>query len=145
MFSCKFGKISTKTFLQNISGQLLLKLALNERRGKGTKSLRCNQIPYQIKLNLKFRINGVPRLLIIPSFTTLPSLIQHSLFINFGGFCQSPLLFQTPRLLIHVHSRQWQSHKICLMYMFFKKQRRTPLLLLYLKCLSTSLRLCLYP
>ena len=145
MFSCKFGEISRKTFLQNISGQLLLKLALNERRGKGTKSLRCNQIPYQIKLNLKFRIDGVPRLLIIPSFTTLPSLIQHSLFINFGGFCQSPLLFQTPRLLIHVHSRQWQSHKICLMYMFFKKQRRTPLLLLYLKCLLTSLRLCLYP
>ena len=27
-------------------------------------------------------------------------------FINFGEFCQFPILFQTPRLLIHVHSQQ---------------------------------------
>ena len=26
--------------------------------------------------------------------------------MNFGEFCQCPLLFQTPRLLSHVHSRQ---------------------------------------
>ena len=55
---------------------------------------------------LEFRIDGTPRLLIIPFFATLPNLIQHSPFINFGEFCQPPLLFQTPRLLIHVHSRQ---------------------------------------
>ena len=55
---------------------------------------------------LKFQIYGTPRLLIIPFFATLPNLIQHSPFINFGEFCQSPLLFQTPRLLIHVRSRQ---------------------------------------
>ena len=54
---------------------------------------------------LEFRIDGTPRLLIIPFFATLRNLIQSSPFINFGGFCQPPLLFQTPRLLIHVHSR----------------------------------------
>ena len=43
--------------------------------------------------------------LIIPFFATFPKLIQHSPFTNFGKFCQSPLLFRTPRLLIHVHSR----------------------------------------
>ena len=39
-------------------------------------------------------------------FATLPNLIQHSPYINFGEFWQSPLLFQSSRLLIHVHSRQ---------------------------------------
>ena len=29
-------------------------------------------------------------------FATLSNLIQHSKFINFGEFCQPPLLFQTP-------------------------------------------------
>ena len=55
---------------------------------------------------LEFRIDGSPRLLIIPFFATLPNLIHHSPFINFGEFYQSPLLFQIPRLLIHMHSRQ---------------------------------------
>ena len=55
---------------------------------------------------LEFRKDRTPRLLIIPFFATLPNFIQHSPFINFGEFCQPPLLFQTPRLLIHVHSRQ---------------------------------------
>ena len=58
------------------------------------------------KLTLEFPIDGTPRLLIIPFFAILPNLIKHSPFINFGEFCQPPLLFQTPRLLIHVHSRQ---------------------------------------
>ena len=58
-----------------------------------------------INFTLEFRIDGTPRLLVIPFFATLPKLIQHSPFINFGEFCQPPLLFQTPRLLIHVHSR----------------------------------------
>ena len=55
---------------------------------------------------LEFRVEGTPRLLIIPFFATLPNLIQHSPFINFGEFYQPPFLFQTHRLLIHVHSRQ---------------------------------------
>ena len=55
---------------------------------------------------LDFRIDGTPRLLIIPFFAILPNLIKHSPFINFGEFCQPPLLLQIPRLLIHVHSRQ---------------------------------------
>ena len=37
-------------------------------------------------------------------FATLPNPFQHYPFINFGEFCQLPLLFQTPHLLIHVHS-----------------------------------------
>ena len=55
---------------------------------------------------LEFRIDGTPRLLIILFFATLPNLIQHSPLINFGEFCQPALLFQTPRLLSHVHSQQ---------------------------------------
>ena len=55
---------------------------------------------------LEFQIDGSPRLLIIPFFATLPNLIHHSLFINFGEFCKLSLLFQTPHLLIHAHSRQ---------------------------------------
>ena len=55
---------------------------------------------------LEFRKDRTPRLLIIPFFATLPNFIQQSLFINLEEFCQSLLLFQTPRLLIHVHSRQ---------------------------------------
>ena len=51
--------------------------------------------------NLEFRIDGTPRLLIIPFFVTPPPTL-----INFGEFCQPPLLFLTPRLLIHGHSRQ---------------------------------------
>ena len=56
---------------------------------------------------LEFRPYGTPHLLIFFFFCHLPKLIQHSPFINFGQFCQPFLLFQTPRLLIHVHSRQW--------------------------------------
>ena len=55
---------------------------------------------------VEFRIDGTPRLLIIPFFPTLPNLIEHSPFVSFGEFCQPPLLFKTLRLLIHVHSRQ---------------------------------------
>ena len=55
---------------------------------------------------LEFRIDGTRRLLIIPFFATLPNLIHHSPFINFGEFCQPVLLFQTPRLLIDTHSQQ---------------------------------------
>ena len=55
-------------------------------------------------ITLDFQIDGTPLLLIIPIFATL--LNQHSPFISFGEFCQLPLLFETPRLLIHVHS--WQ-------------------------------------
>ena len=58
------------------------------------------------KNNLLFRIDGAPRLLIIPFLATLPNLIHLSPFINFGEFCQPHLLFQTPHLLIHVHCRQ---------------------------------------
>ena len=42
---------------------------------------------------LEFRIGGTPCLLIFSFFATLPNLIQHSPFINFGEFCQLPLLF----------------------------------------------------
>ena len=52
---------------------------------------------------LAFGIDRTPRLLIIPFFVTLPNLIQHYSFINFGEFLP---FFQTPRLLIHVHSGQ---------------------------------------
>ena len=55
---------------------------------------------------VEFRIGGTPPLLIIPFFPTLPNLIEHSPFVSFGEFCQPPLLFQTLRLLIHVHSLQ---------------------------------------
>ena len=33
-------------------------------------------------------------------FYHLANSIQHSPFINFGEFCQSPVFFQTPHLLI---------------------------------------------
>ena len=42
------------------------------------------------------------------SFATLPNLIQHSRLLileKFASF-QFPILFQTPHLLIHVHSQQ---------------------------------------
>ena len=45
---------------------------------------------------LEFRIDGTPRLLIIPFFPTLPNLIEYSPFVSFGEFCQPPLLFKTP-------------------------------------------------
>ena len=73
---------------------------------------------------LEFRIDRTPRLLIIPFFATLPNLIQHSLLINFGEFCQPPFLFHTPRLLSHVQSTAvaWSLGKATkLMYMFFYK------------------------
>ena len=57
-------------------------------------------------ITVEFRIDRAPLLLIIPIFATLPSLTQHSPFISFEEFCQLPLLSQTPRLSIHVHSRQ---------------------------------------
>ena len=70
---------------------------------------------YLLKRTLEFRIDGIPRLLIIPFFATLTNLIQHSLFINCGEFCQSPLLFQTPCLVMcTVNSsnvKPAQSHK----------------------------------
>ena len=57
--------------------------------------LNCVNILYAIFIaiwnTLEFRIDGTPRLLIIPFFATLPNLIQHSRFINFGEFCQPPL------------------------------------------------------
>ena len=56
------------------------------------------------RTTLEFQIDGTPCLLIIPFFATFSNLIQHSMFINFGEFFQPPLLFQTPCLLIHVHS-----------------------------------------
>ena len=73
---------------------------------------------------LEFRIDGTPRLLIIAFFTTLPKLIQHSPFINFGKFCQPLLLFQTPRLFMcTVDSgsvKPRQSHKtVCCTCCFF--------------------------
>ena len=51
---------------------------------------------------LEFRINGTTCLLIIPFFATSPILfsILHLLIL------EPPLSFQTPRLLIHAHSRQ---------------------------------------
>ena len=69
------------------------------------KQILCQKCYFYI--TLEFRIDGTPRWLIIWFFATLPNLIQHSPFISFGGFCQPPLLFQTPCFLIHVHSRQW--------------------------------------
>ena len=60
--------------------------------------------------------------------STLSNLIQHSPLISFGDFCQPLLLFQTSRLLIHVHTRQRQCeaqekpHK-CLLYMLFLPHR----------------------
>ena len=79
-------------------------------------------------VSLYFRVSNrrTTDLLIIPFFATLPNLIQHSPFNNFGEFCQPPLLFQTPRLLIYVHSRQRYREaqtkpQNCLMYMFFYK------------------------
>ena len=61
---------------------------------------------YILRNTLEFRIDGTPRLLIIPFFATLPNLIQQYPFINFGKVCQPVFLVQTPHLLIHVHSRQ---------------------------------------
>ena len=49
---------------------------------------------------LEFQIDGAPRFLVIQFFASLPNLIQHSHFIEYGEFCQPP------RLLIHVHSRR---------------------------------------
>ena len=73
-----------------------------------SKMLRLNS-SYHKELTHEFRIDRTHRLLIIPFFATLPNLIQHSLFINLGGFCQPPFIFQIPRLLTHVHSPQrWQ-------------------------------------
>ena len=57
--------------------------------------LYCVNILYAIFIaiwnTLEFRIDGTPRLLIIPFFATLPNLIQHSWFINFGEFFQPSL------------------------------------------------------
>ena len=67
----------------------------------------CNFMRHYLYIcPLEFRIDGTLRLLIIPFFVTLSNFIQHSPFINFEEFCQPPLLFQIPRFLIHVHSRQ---------------------------------------
>ena len=85
-----------------------------------------SEIDIKTSLWLYSRVSN--RLLIIPFFTTLPNLIQHSPFINFGEFCQPPLLFQTPRLSIHVHSRQRQREaqaklQNCLLQMLFLPHR----------------------
>ena len=45
---------------------------------------------------LEFGIDGPTRLLIIPFFATLPNLIQHSPFINFGKFYQPPFYSRLP-------------------------------------------------
>ena len=50
----------------------------------------------QNSITIEFRIDGTPRLLIIPFFATLPNLIQHSPFINFGEFCRLPFHFRLP-------------------------------------------------
>ena len=39
---------------------------------------------------LEFRWHGTPRLLIIPFFTTLPNLIQHSLLLILENFASFP-------------------------------------------------------
>ena len=90
-------------------------LQLTKRRSKvQEKNISCA---------LEFRIDGTPCLLIIPFFATLPNLIQHSPFINFGEFCQPPLLFQTPLLLIYAvdsgSMRPRQSHKTVWCTCFF--------------------------
>ena len=90
---------------------------------------KSKQIKFSLKkITLEFRIDGTPRLLIIPFFATLRNLIQHSPFINFGEFCQPPLLLQTPRFLIHVNSQQRQREaqakpQNCLLYMLFLPHR----------------------
>ena len=60
----------------------------------------CGVIKLLIKINftLEFRIDGILRLLIISFFATLPNLIKHFPFINFGEFCQPPRLFRPPLL-----------------------------------------------
>ena len=72
----------------------------------GTATFQRKVMAASALSTLKFRTDGTPRLLIITFFATVPNLIQHSPFINSGEFCQPPFLFQTPRLLIHVQSRQ---------------------------------------
>ena len=47
-------------------------------------------------ITLKSRIDGTPRLLIIPFFATLPNLIQPSPFINSREFWQPPLYSRLP-------------------------------------------------
>ena len=88
---------------------MLYLLQLNSWRSlKAKNNITLNKIT-SFKRNvytLEFRIDGTPRLLIIPFFATLPNLIQHFSFINSGEFCQPTLLLHTHRLLIHVHSRR---------------------------------------
>ena len=58
-----------------------------------------------INISYSRALNRRDSLLInIPFFATPPNLIQHSLFLSFGEFCQSFILFQSLHLLIHVHS-----------------------------------------
>ena len=96
---------------------------------------------FQIIDTLEFQIDGTPRLLIIPFFVTLPNLIQHYPFINFGEIFP---FFQTPRLLIHVHSRQRYREaqakpQNCLLYILFLPHR-IKLFSDYNKALSTVKR-----
>ena len=89
-------------------------------------TLQLDVAKNHINFTVEVRIDGTTCLL--PAvFYHLPNLIQHSPFINFGEFCQSSLLFQTPHLLILVDSRHGQREaqakppQNCLMYMFFYK------------------------
>ena len=88
MFFREYCKIFKKTYFEK-----------HLQTGASETHLINTKLFIQILLcTLEFRIDGTSRLLIIPFFATLPNLIHHSLFINFE-------LFQTFRLLIHVHSQ----------------------------------------
>ena len=67
------------------------------------KVRKCDSLFYKINtflqknIALELRIDGAPRLLIIPFFAALPNLIQHSPFINFGEFWPvSPFIPYSP-------------------------------------------------
>ena len=83
---------------------------------------------FLLQYTLDFRTEGSPCLLISRFFATHPNLIKLSPFINFGVFCQSPILFQIPRLLTYLHSRQRQREaqgklRNCLLDMLFLSHR----------------------
>ena len=82
-----------------------------------------SEIDLKTSLWLYSRVSN--RLLIIPFFTTLPNLIQHSPFINFGGFCQPPFYSRLPvyqfMCTVDIGSvKHRQSHKtVCCRCCFF--------------------------
>ena len=61
---------------------------------------------------LEFRIDGTPRLLIIPFFATLPNLIQHSLFINFGEFASPAFYSRLPVYLYMFDMHVFYKHDV---------------------------------